>query len=367
MPPAHVWRDWLLVAAVAALTVADILVRDEPVWRLLAAAYGVVVVLSLLWRRSKPLTSVALGVGVLLLVDLGSVIAGSRPFYPFAGAAVVVLVYSLFRWGTGRQVVIGAAVVLGEWTLSTASDFSGPTDAAGGIAVLLFAATLGLALRYRRIAHTQQLENVRLHERELLARELHDTVAHHVSAIAIQAQAGAYVADGAPAAARALATIEAEAVRTLTEMRAIVDSLRQGDPPGPAGVRHALGDIDDLANEDPTRGPRIEVERCGDLDDLSPALAASLYRVAQESITNARRHARHPTCIHVRLFGDSDTVLLTVSDDGARVSASSHAPGYGLTGMAERVTLLGGHVQAGPRSDQGWVVEAVIPRRKVRA
>ena len=100
----------------------------------------------------------------------------------------------------------------------------------------------------------------------------------------------------------------------------------------------------------------------GDLDDLPPAVAAAVYRLAQESITNARRHARHATHVTVALTGDGDQVRLTVDDDGSTGAASRAPAGYGLVGMRERATLLGGSFHAGPAADRGWRVEAVLPR-----
>ena len=212
------------------------------------------------------------------------------------------------------------------------------------------------------------MEQVRFHEREVLARELHDTVAHHVSAIAVQAQAGRFLAgsrdlDGA---ARALEVIEAEASRTLAEMRSMVGSLRLGDGTPEVFAHHGVTDIGGLATVEGDRGLRIEVEQCGDLDELRPSVGAALYRVAQESVTNAKRHARHATRVHVLVDGGSDTVRLSVSDDGERGLSDSRVPGYGLVGMAERVTLLGGTLEAGPGPDHGWTVHAVIPRRETR-
>ena len=108
---------------------------------------------------------------------------------------------------------------------------------------------------------------------------------------------------------------------------------------------------------------RIDVERRGDLEDLRPAVQAALFRVAQESITNAKRHARHATRVHVVVAGESDTVRLAVTDDGERGLSGPRQPGYGLVGMAERVSLLGGTLEAGPSPDRGWTVRATIPRR----
>ena len=363
------WRDWLLVAGVAGTAVVEVVVRDDMVWRPVGVVIGVALALATLWRRVRPLAAVGLGFGGLLVVDLAAVLVGGAPFSLYTAGFVVVLVYALFRWGTSRQTATGSAIVLLEWLVAVTTDFPGVTDAGGGLVVLLFPAALGVLVRYRRIVRTQRFERVRFHEREMLARELHDTVAHHVSAIAIQAQAGRFLAgtrdlDGA---ARALEVIEGEASRTLAEMRAMVGSLRRGNGTPEAVTRRGVADIEGLATAAGDRGPRIDVERCGDLDGLRPSVEAALYRVAQESVTNAKRHARHATRVHVLVDGGTDTVRLSVSDDGERSLSNSRVPGYGLVGMAERVTLLGGTLAAGPGPDHGWTVHAVIPRREAIA
>ena len=200
---------------------------------------------------------------------------------------------------------------------------------------------------------------MKLLEREQLARELHDTVAHHVSAIAIQAQAGRTLAGSQPeAAVRALEVIEEAASRTLEELRGLVDALRQGEEPELAPQR-GVADIARLAGT-AGDGPAVEVELSGDLDGLRPLVGAAIYRIAQESITNAMRHARHATRVDVRVVADGDLVRLTVCDDG-EAGASDGASGYGLVGMTERAALLGGTLDAGPAAE-GWTVSAVLPR-----
>ena len=203
---------------------------------------------------------------------------------------------------------------------------------------------------------------MKLLEREQLARELHDTVAHHVSAIAIRAQAGRVVAPSDRAAALdALRVIEEEASRTLTEMRAMVGALRDGAEADLAPQR-GVADIDRLAGDGHDR-PEVAVERTGDLERLRPTVDAALYRLAQESITNARRHARHATRIRVLIRGDVDLVHLTVVDDGdASAFDPRTASGFGLVGMAERAKLLGGTFEAGPNRSRGWTVDVALPR-----
>ena len=104
------------------------------------------------------------------------------------------------------------------------------------------------------------------------------------------------------------------------------------------------------------------MELSGDFVDLSPSVGAAVYRLAQESITNAARHARHATRIDVRVAGEDDCVRLTVRDDGDASSIGQSSWGYGLVGMTERAMLLGGTLEAGPSSDSGWTVNAVLPK-----
>ena len=187
------------------------------------------------------------------------------------------------------------------------------------------------------------------------------TVGHHVSAIVIQAQAGRIVAATHPdRAAAALATIEEAASRMLEEMRAMVGVLRDGAEPDFA-PQPAVGDIQRLA-----RGvggwPRVDVRVSGDFAELNPAVGGALYRIAQESVTNAMRHARDATRITVQIADESEQVRLTVRDDGDITTAHASA-GYGIVGMTERANLLGGTLRAGGGAGGGWIVEAVLPKR----
>jgi signal transduction histidine kinase len=112
----------------------------------------------------------------------------------------------------------------------------------------------------------------------------------------------------------------------------------------------------------------VDVEFVGDLDDLPPTVGSAIYRLAQESVTNARRHARHATRIAVSVAADERSVRLRVSDDGdTGATRSLAAPGYGLIGMIERADLLGGTCEAGPNADRGWTVTAVLPRNGLAA
>ena len=336
--------------------------RDDVAWRFASLVLCVALAFTLLWRRTHPLAAVAVAFGSIAVVDLVAITIGTEWTGLDTSAFVLLLPYALFRWGSGREATIGLAVVLVPVVLSAFDAATPAGDVVGGAVIVLLAAALGAAVRYQDNARLREVDQVKLREREQLARELHDTVAHHVSAIAIQAQAGRTVAASRPEAALdALAVVEEEASRTLAEMRAMVGALRQGEEPELA-PQPGVADIERLARRAGTR-PHVEVELSGDLEDLLPSVDAALYRLAQESITNAVRHARHATCVRVRVSADDDRVRLTVRDDGDAATAAVGSPaGYGLVGMAERARLLGGTLEAGPSRDGGWTVDAMLPR-----
>jgi signal transduction histidine kinase len=314
-------------------------------------------------RRARPLKAVALAFGTFAALDIGLAIANLEPMVLYSGGAVLVLVYSLFRWGSGRDIVVGFAVIVIGFAASVLTDYTGLTDMIGGAAVLLFAAALGLAVRYRSAAREQLIERAKLTERELLARELHDTVAHHVSAIAIQAQAGlVLLRSGSPEGATdALEIIDGEATQTLAEMRTMVGALRDRREQPEVAASDGLADLERLA-ADSSDSLRVGLELRGDLGQLSPAVEAALFRIAQESVTNARRHARQATRIEIDVSGSATDIQMTVSDNGARTDPTRRSIGYGLVGMTERASLLGGTLTAGPKPVRGWSVQAILPR-----
>jgi signal transduction histidine kinase len=360
-PPKRVWRDWALVAVLVPAAVLEALLRDGVVWRPVALALAVGLAVALLWRRTHPLAMVAALFGCVIVVDVAALLAGTGPVGLNLAVFALLLPYSLFRWGSGRDAAVGLAIMLVAFSLAIAHDYTGVAEAAIALMVLLFPAALGAAVRYQATARLRELDQVKLREREQLARELHDTVAHHVSGIAIRAQAGRLVGASRPdQAVDALQVIEEEASRTLAELRGMVGVLRDHEEADLAPQR-GVADIQGLAHGVGDR-PRVEVRLSGDLDGLGPPVGAALYRIAQEAITNAVRHARHATRVEVRVAGDGDRVRLTVRDDGDAGSTGRSPAGYGLVGMAERATLLGGTLEAGPGPDRGWTVTAVLPR-----
>jgi signal transduction histidine kinase len=357
--PARVWRDWVLVGAVVPAAVLEGIFRDDVLWRPVSLVHAIGLAFTLLWRRTHPLPVVAIAFGLSALLGLaGFLIAGDGSVGLNTAAFVVLLPYSLVRWGSGREVAIGMCFVLAAFAAGISADFTGVGEAIAAFVFLMFPVALGAAVRFLVSARHRELDQVKLLERQQLARELHDTVAHHVSAITIRAQAGRVVAATQPgAAAEALAVIEDEALRTLAEMRLIVGVLRDGDD-AQLAPQPGVAETERLGADH----PRVRVTLSGELGDIVPSVGTALYRIAQESVTNAVRHARNATRIDVGLEGNADRVRLTVHDDGEDAVTTGGWTGYGLVGMTERAALLGGILEAGPDPGRGWTVRAVLPK-----
>ncbi|MDN5796392.1 MAG: histidine kinase [Intrasporangium sp.] len=238
----------------------------------------------------------------------------------------------------------------------------GAAETVAGYGFFLFSAALGTSIRYHTRIRVRDIEQANLRQRNQLARELHDTVGHHVSAIAIAAQAGRLAAAGHPdRALAALETIEDTASRTLEEMRTMLRVLRDGTEPDLA-PQPRVADIGHLARS--VGGyPRVDVQLSGDLDHLNPSVGVALYRIAREAVTNAVRHSRNATRVIIQVTDQGDQVRLSVRDDGEASSTGHPIPGYGLLGMTERATILGGNLRAGPAPDGGWAVDAVLPKQ----
>lgn len=358
--------DRLLAGGYAAAALVEALVRPGLAWRPAVTVLALVLVPALLWRRTRPLVAVLVGWGVAGLLSLLQLAADSGDLGLWSTMAVLVLLHALARWGSGRELVVGTTVVAAVAALGTYAASAGWSDAVGGAALLLLVVALAVVSRYRADLWRRQQREIRNEERVGLARELHDTVAHHVSAIAVQAQAGGVVAGMQPErAVEILAAIESEASRTLAEMRSMVRVLREEGAEGAVDYapQPGVADLAALARPDATPQVRVRVEVGGEGPParLAGPVDAAVYRIAQESLTNAVRHARGATRVEVVVRRQGDAVALRVTDDGRTTPGPAAEPGYGLRGMAERAQLLGGSLSAGPGPGGGWVVEAVLP------
>ena len=359
-PPEPMPRDWVLVGVLMVTALLEGVFRDDVTWRPFVTIVAVGLAPVLLWRRTHPLACVVVGFGAALMLGLATLLGAEPRLGLDTMVYVLVLVYALVRWGAGREIVIGLAVVLVVAVIGTVADYTGPADVIAGFAILAAAAAAGAAFRYRAESWRRALEQIRSQERVGLARELHDTVAHHVSAIAVQAQAGRTLAGQRPEAAlEALAVIEEEASRTLAEMRATVRVLRDGQPVEFA-PQPGVADLVSLARRNPV--PVVDVQLPADLDGLPLQVDAAVYRLAQESLTNALRHARNASRVEIRVDQGVGSLRLRVTDDGQLDPARPASHGFGLLGMTERVQLLGGTLHAGPAPESGgWTVDAELP------
>jgi signal transduction histidine kinase len=222
----------------------------------------------------------------------------------------------------------------------------------------------------------QEARRATLAERLRIARELHDIVAHHVSVIVIQAQGAQRVADREPdRARRAMADVEGTARTALEEMRRMLGLLRASDDadgggPGAAdgadstGVALGMADINALAASVTAAGLPVIMRTTGEPGPVPEDVGLSVYRIVQEALTNALKHAG-PARAEVHLDYGED-LEITVTDNGRGAAAALAGPtapgaGRGTTGMRERAAMLGGTFAAGPRPGGGYRVRAVIP------
>jgi signal transduction histidine kinase len=263
----------------------------------------------------------------------------------------------------------------GVWLIKDIPDLNGPVSA-----TLIFTAaaiavdSIGSRLRTQRAlaAQTEDTDAERdrravLEERTRIARELHDVVAHHLSLIAVQAETAPYRLGELPEGARAeFGSLSGVAREALTEMRRLLGVLRQDQPAGLA-PQPQLADLPALVETARRAGVDIELSAPAELGKVPPGVGVCAYRIVQESLSNASQHAPG-AAVTVLLEHDAGVVQLRVSNGpggAATRSRSGHAHergrGHGLTGMRERVALLGGSLSAGPTPAGGFVVTAVLP------
>ncbi|MBM9508550.1 sensor histidine kinase [Actinacidiphila acididurans] len=208
-------------------------------------------------------------------------------------------------------------------------------------------------------------------ERARIARELHDVVAHNVSVMVVQADGAAYVLDAAPDQAKqALETISSTGRQALAEMRRLLGLLRAGDDAGGEYVpQPGVDQLADLIDQVRGAGLPVRFEVAGHARPLSSGVELTAYRIVQEALTNVRKHGGDGASASVLLgFGDAALDLL-IEDDGHGARAELYRQGgqdglgQGLIGMRERIGMIGGTLDAGPRPGGGFRVSAVLPLR----
>jgi signal transduction histidine kinase len=217
----------------------------------------------------------------------------------------------------------------------------------------------------RQTVQQTLLENVARGERARIARELHDVVAHHISMIVVQAETARLTTPGMPAeGARRLTAIGDTARAALTDMRGLLGVLREDTGPErrPQPGLRELNELLDECRESSGASTRLIVR--GPVAALDPALELAAYRIVQEGLTNARRHAPG-AAVDVELEYGADQLTVRVRDNGPGPGTTT--AGHGLRGMSERVATVGGRLRTGAAPVNGFLVEAWLPVVRVTA
>lgn len=279
-------------------------------------------------------------------------------------------------------VTLSLALLVAYLAVRIAAGWAVGTSAELAVAlVTLIAWLLGDAAHRSRV-HAEQLatrtaEQAVTAERLRIAREMHDTVAHSIGIIALQAGAAARVAATRPEAAReAMSAVEHEGRETLAGLRRMLVALRHADQGASIGVDAGAGagfdtgqqtavaaglaDVERLVAVTSAAGMRVHLHWAGERRELPPDVDLAAFRIVQESVTNVVRHAGARSCRVTLDYRSADALAIEVTDDG-RGRGSGTDTGFGLAGMRERVALLDGEFAAGPRPEGGFRVAARLP------
>jgi signal transduction histidine kinase len=361
--------DALLAAALAALFVFEALTETgfagkRPVGIAVGVAFAATVTL----RRRLPIVPMAAAVFAIEFANLvGPNALGDTAALLFA---VVITIYSCGAYTAGRMTI--ACLVLLAAAIPLAAIEPGQSTSASDIGFFLmffggpFAA--GVVMRRRRardtevVLESEQRTRVAItEERARIARELHDVIAHAVSVVVLQARGARKLIEPEQTEVRtALDTIEHSAGEALSEMRRLLKLLRENEEEPAFAPQPSLSHVGALAERARAAGLAVDMRIDGDLDDLPAAIDVSGYRIVQEALTNAIKHAgpAHATVVIAR----TDSQLsIEVVDDGPG-DATGESGGHGLLGMRERVAVYGGRLEAGPRRDAtGFAIRVELP------
>jgi signal transduction histidine kinase len=346
--------------------------------RLPNALLLLLITVPLAWRRRAPTVVFALvlasvGFQISLIDDARS---AQPPFQHWI--ALLIVFYSLGAHAERRRAIVagalGGALVVGGDLVDLVSGGAGLEETMPAWFMLGAAYGVGFALRGQRVQSTllanraERLEREReqkarlavAEERVRIGRELHDIVAHAISVIVVQAQAGQRVLAGEQASAReALGSIETTGRQALVEMRRLLGILRAEDRELALAPRPSVAHLDVLAERVREAGLPVELHVEGEAKPLPPGVDLSAYRIVQEALTNALKHAG-PASAQVVIRYRPEEVELEISDDG-RGSVDGRDGGHGLVGMRERAALVGGVVESGSDGGRGYTVRARLP------
>ncbi|MEV4279644.1 sensor histidine kinase [Actinoplanes xinjiangensis] len=359
----------LYTVAVGIGVLVDTVPRSLPALAVVAVLQAVPVVLVIHRPIAAWWLSVLTALPYLIVLGSSAEPGAGAAFWPWSPAGIVAQLFVglvvadqvpppvyLAQWLlTGAVAVIAEAVFTGRTQINNGLVLSG-FYAAGlaGVAIARWLRDVRRELRHQvGLTEQERLQRTALEERTRIARELHDVVAHHMSVIAVQAEAAPFRAPGLDAAATAsFASIRTNAVAAMTEMRQILGMLRSDQDAVRYEPQPTLADLEALLDNCRSAGLTLHTEVGGDVRVLPPQVELIAYRVLQEALSNVIRHAPRADVEVVVSYG-RDALDLRVSNSphaGRRVLAGA---GHGLTGMRERAAVLGATLRAGQRPD-GW-------------
>ncbi|TML85490.1 MAG: sensor histidine kinase [Actinobacteria bacterium] len=334
--------------------------------RLAAALVAPAVTASVALRRRYP-TLVGIGVPVLTAFELA---LWGDPQIVANAVAYFCALYALAVWTPPRRFALGAALIVAVDLAASAGPKGNlhnalPFALVTPLVMLLVRRVVGDRERRAQLAERERDLAAReavVEERARIARELHDAIAHNVSMMVVQAGAERRVLEGERGPTRdVLETIERIGRGALTEMRRLVGMLRSdaGDPLAP---QPGLNDLPTLVTQVREAGLPVELHVDGEPRELPVGIELSAYRIVQEALTNARKHAGEAHA-SVRVHYGAESLELEIVDDGGGGAAPVSSGGHGLVGMRERVALYGGRLDAGRRPSGGFAVRVLLPIR----
>lgn len=317
--------------------------------------------LALIWRRRRPVLVLAVSLGAALLYSCLGYFGGAVMLNPMFALYAVAVAVPPAR-AIGLSVITMASLMAATYAFGPFGTGGGFVLIPGEVAAALF---LGLWAASRAYALRESAEQARRAvdaERLRIARELHDVVAHTMATINVQAGVAAHVIDQQPEqAAQALEAIKQASKEGLRELRGILNVLRQADEDDSRSPAPRLAQLDELVENTTRAGLPTSVAVHGQARPLPPTVDLTAYRIVQESLTNALRHAG-PTTARVAFSYTDDELRVDVVDGGrGRVEGTPQGAGHGIAGMRERAEAVGGTLAAGPAPEGGFRVQARLP------
>jgi signal transduction histidine kinase len=371
--------DTALAALVAALFVVQIATEEHFAGKRAAAlAAALLFSITVAWRRRQPLVPLVTGAALIEFSNLAVPPLGNTGTFFLA---YVLVIYAAGRYLTGRALLAAGLVLVVAFPLAAIEPGQSFSVSDGAFIAVAFVGPFvaGLVIRRRleseSVLHTRAFELERERdvkareavalERVRIARELHDVVAHAISVIVLQARGGRrMLPEPATETRAALDAIESAGEQALTEMRRLLGMLRHDDDELALAPQPSLSRIDDLVRSLRGAGLPIELRIEGEPAALPPGVDVSAFRIIQEALTNALKHAG-PARASVTLRYSPVDVELEIIDDGAG-DGNGGGSGHGLAGIRERVAVYGGEVQSGQLPEGGYAVRARLPLESAR-